>query len=169
MFFSNKIYPTLGVKAPLLPTTESVSIRKAVLYDVNKIMEMAIELHGLSSVNLSGVAKPKTLNAYKRAIVKAINGDGLVLVAENCNGLLAYIAGRYTPNIWSDDIVVLLEFGFFGKTKRASVLLLKEYISQCKILKASGVIQVYTMGELPGISPDYSKLGLKPAERTWVA
>lgn len=168
MFFSNK-YDKLNLKRPEVPESSVTIVRPMCRYDLSQILILALELRELAGHSHRRPDREFTLNNFKKNLVKAITGNGIALVSENCNGFSGFIAGVCVENIWSDDAIVLSEFGFYSRNKRAGYLLLHSYLAKCVELKEKGVIQLYTMGEIKGVSPDYSKFGMSPTETTWVA
>jgi len=170
MFFSNQPYHTLSEKPPAIPTSPVVVIRMATIFDIQQILIMAKKLRKMSVATSHEIPDSENkMSMYRGMITTIINGKGLALIAENCNGLLGYIAGRLEYNVWVDNSIMMYEAGFYASTKRAGVMLLKEYISRCNKLKEMGKIQFFIIGEMPGISPDYSKFGMKPTDTLWMA
>ena len=170
MFLSEKRHITFGSKKPVLPSTSSIRIRKAHPGDLDNIMKYSLKMRQMSLLNeLRKEAKDEKINLcnYRLALCGAINGQGLVLVAENCEGFKGFIFGKITESIWSAGTKILEEVGYLADTPKFTYIMLKEYVRIACEMKKDGVIKLITMGDMVGVSPDYSKFGMRLVERKW--
>lgn len=170
MFLSEKKHVTFGNKKPTLPNTKSTSIRLAHPLDLEDIMRYSKRMRQMSLLNdLRREAGDEKINLsnYKLALMSAINGHGLVLIAENCEGFQGFIFGKITESIWSAGTKILEEIGYLADTPKATYIMLKEYLKVACDMKSAGRIKLITMGDMVGVSPDYSKFGMRLVERKW--
>ena len=171
MFASKQHYFTLSSKKPPLPDSKAVVIRRAHPEDITDIMVYAQRMKFMSKANeIREDLYDDTLDMsnYRAACLKAMRQDsGVVLVAENCEGFRGFIFGMVLEYIWSAGTKILEEVGYLADTPRITYKLIQEYLEYAKEMKGSGKVKMYTMGDMVGISPDYSKFGLKLIERKW--
>lgn len=170
MFASKKKHFTLGDKKPPLPEGREIRIRAAHPADIEDIMLFSKRMKFMSKANeIREDLDDDTLDmsSYRAACVRAMAQEGLVLVAENCEGFKGFIFGMVVEYIWSKGTKILEEVGYLATTPRITYQLIKTYLEKAQEMKDSGLVKMYTMGDMVGISPDYSKFGLKLIERKW--
>jgi hypothetical protein len=171
MWDSKRNHIMWAEKKPLLPTTKEITIRSAVPSDIQDIMQYSQRMKFMSKANeIREELQDDTLNMepYRLACLKAMRPDeGVVLVAENCDGFRGFIFGMKLEYIWSFGTKILEEVAYLADTPRITYKLIQEYLSRAQDMKDKGLVKMITMGDMVGISPDYSKFGLRLIERKW--
>jgi hypothetical protein len=170
MFNKTYRYLKLADKAPDKPISATVTTR---LMHPSDFDEVCVMLRKFRNYHPIREIREIDDERHVRALLNgAVNGRGLALVAENNTGLLGLIFGMIAGSLWSPSVICMHEFAFYvnenARFKRVGYLLLKDYLAGCKLLKEKGKIHVYSMGEIPE-SPDYSRFGMIPCERVWMA
>jgi hypothetical protein len=167
LFSNNKL--KLSEKAPPRTTSLKSIVRNAFITDINEIIELAYlhrELGSMPSIRKEDA--PIDFTNLRKVLMTLIMNRGLVLVAENNKGLTGFMFGRVLESIWTKGVFYLEQTGFYAKNKRAGHDLLIKYLSDAQALKDKGIIDVYLMTEMVGVSVDYSRFGMKLIERNWV-
>ena len=148
-----------------------MKIRKGNKFDIHDILEMVETF--VDHSNLSEKIKNNIDYTYVNQLYHhLLLGGGLVLVAENDDGVVGMIAGIKAPNIWHQDDVSLREIIFFVHEKyrngRTAYKLITEYNKEAQKLLDDGMISAYTMTKTEHLDQlDFSRFGYNKVEETW--
>ena len=148
------------------------NMRMAKLTDLDKIIEFASEMRKLSGMSRIREAMddvPGDLSNFRTMCASAIRGGGVVLVTETRGEVSGFILGVFMEYVLAKGVKILEEVAFFGTDKVGVTKLLLHYVAVARWLKDAGEIRMFTLGDIPGVSPDYSKLGMTIVERKWAA
>jgi hypothetical protein len=171
MFASNINQLKLCNKRPDKPVSTRSVVRKAYPEDIAEVLELVQEFRhiGWMPSFREDYNQKADLSILKKVLYNIIRTNGVFLIAENNTGTNGYIFGHITESIWAKGAFVLEQVGFYARTKRVGHDLLHRYMDMAIALKQKGTICGYLMNEMSGVSPDYSKFGMKMIERRWIA
>lgn len=142
-------------------------IRQANKYDKTEVIEMMKEFY--KELQFETQIALDDEQHWDQLYASIIHGRGVIFIEQNVGLVMAVI----TPTIWCTKTLVLNCLAWVVKpqhrNKTIAYRLITKYIEYAEQLKKDGRIKYYTLGKTPKTpNIDYTKLGFRKTDETWV-
>lgn len=147
-----------------------MNIRLANKHDLPYFIHMVRKIHQLGDIGTFDVElDDQYLNSM---FVTAINGGGLVLIAES-DEPIGILMALISPNIWSDKTLLMNELLWYVdeeyRNTRAGYMLLKSYQEHCETLKQQKRIHFYTISTAKSMFDiEFTRFGFDKIAESWI-
>jgi len=138
-------------------------IRNANKFDIPSIEQLAKDFCEEYKCSVYENKKNWNPDYLKNQILCVLAGAGIALISENYDGV--FIALK-TPSFWIPHTYTLQEMIWYGKNKKVTLALLKEYLKIGKEMKQSGEIKEVYFSSYS--ESNFKKYGAKKLCNHWI-
>lgn len=138
-------------------------IRKANKFDIPAIEQLARDFCKEYQFSVYENETNWSPDYLKHQILCVLAGAGICLISEKLDGV--FIALK-TPSFWIPNTYTLQEMIWYGKNKKVTLQLLKEYLKLGKEMKQSGQIKELYFSSYS--ESNYEKYGVKKLCNHWI-
>ncbi len=149
----------------------SLRVRDANPFDIPALLDMLRAYR--SQTPLPFLAEVDDAVYVTRLLTELMAGRGVVLVADNGDGVVGMLMAQIAPSMWSPKHLMMTEMAYWvnpeSRGSSAGYRLLSAYAEHGQALKDGGRIAAFVISKMVN-SPDlkYERFGFSKLEEMWV-